>query len=367
MAQSNPLNVEELVENCISFLHSPRDLKSCALVSRRWVYAAQSYLFRAPDITSVLSTPEILWHLFLETLASSPHLIPYIRRLHIELDPGRLQHVATLSRICGFHFPNLETVVLILYGDGLPASAVTALQQLFGLPTVRRIRLHCTLRDAKAFTHLWDRCSPGLKEVVLACDSDDQSMTSDSFNSITFLPTSTPKPALESLYMLSNQMLDYRLIENACPFDLSKLKLLCIGWRARVPWPFFTPVVRSIETLDLVVNGTTASLVLSSFPKLTSLRLCLPYWMPAQKMQLLIDQLCSGIGSANVIRKLVISPHRHGQMDGALCMLLDSKLSNLPMPHQAGVELEMDQDDYEGIWLFFPRLNSMNKLRRTDT
>ncbi|KAF8209595.1 hypothetical protein K438DRAFT_1753939 [Mycena galopus ATCC 62051] len=362
MVGPDPLDVAELVVHCLTYLHSPRDLKACALVSRLWVYAAQSRLFAAPNITKRSTRiPELAWGLLLDTLTSSPHLVSHIRHLVIELSPER---ITTLSRICSFQFTHLKTVVVILCDDGLRAPAAMALQPLFGLPALRRIKLECAISDAQAFTHLWDRCCPGLKAVTLACNSDDDSMTTDSMNSIASLPAHSI--ALESFYMLSTRMLDYRLMENACPFDFSKLKFLCIGWRARVPWLLFTPAVRNIEALDIVVNGTTHSLVLSSLPKLASLRIYLPSWIPAQKTQLLIDQLFSGIGAANVVRTIVISPDRYGQMDGALCTLLDSKLSSLPMPHQAGVELEMDREDYDGIWLFFPRLNSRNALRRTD-
>ncbi|KAK7012774.1 hypothetical protein R3P38DRAFT_3014053 [Favolaschia claudopus] len=53
MGRRSPLDVPELLQSTISFLTgSTPDLLACALVARRWVYAAQSILFRAPHRTN---------------------------------------------------------------------------------------------------------------------------------------------------------------------------------------------------------------------------------------------------------------------------------------------------------------------------
>jgi len=113
---------------------------------------------------------------------------------------------------------------------------------------------------------------------------------------------------------------------------------------------------------------TAASLVLSSFPKLTFLRIYLPHWIPSTQRLSMADQLFSGISPANVLRKIVVSADGGTlSMDSALCTQLDSQLSSLPMPHTPTVDLEVDQDSYEGISPYFPRLTSTNALRRTDS
>ncbi|KAJ7717801.1 hypothetical protein B0H16DRAFT_1700857, partial [Mycena metata] len=48
------LDIPELVEQCVRFLDSVSDLKSCALVSHAWVHPAQSILFRAPKLTGTV-------------------------------------------------------------------------------------------------------------------------------------------------------------------------------------------------------------------------------------------------------------------------------------------------------------------------
>ncbi|KAK6996399.1 hypothetical protein R3P38DRAFT_2655018 [Favolaschia claudopus] len=53
---SNPLRIQELLDLCITHLsESPADLLSCSLVARSWVSAAQSELFRIPNLMSLRS------------------------------------------------------------------------------------------------------------------------------------------------------------------------------------------------------------------------------------------------------------------------------------------------------------------------
>jgi hypothetical protein len=93
------------------------------LVSRHWVNAAQSHLFRAPAITTVFtsfSDADILWTRFLETLDTSQHLIRHIRHLDIKHNNSML----CLPKLCSFPFTHLESV-LISYArhNGSPAVA----------------------------------------------------------------------------------------------------------------------------------------------------------------------------------------------------------------------------------------------------
>ncbi|KAF7354036.1 hypothetical protein MVEN_01090500 [Mycena venus] len=374
MEQSNPLLVQELLEHCIAYLdHSPRDLKACALVSRLWVYAAQSRLFRAPNITDPSTLiPELSWAPFLKTLDSSPHLIPHIRHLKIQsLGP---EAVATLSRICSVHYTHLETVTFRYPGD-LQGSAVTAFQRLLALPTLRCVKiLECDFNDPKYFAALWEGCALGIRHVVLNCGTERP----NSFASQSLPPRGNTGsvPRLESLNLQSTQMLDYQLLKYSCPFDLSRLKMLRVGWRALVPWQIFAPVVQSIETLHIVLNRTTTSISLASFPNLTVLRLYIPDWIPAPNRLTQVERLFSSFGTptahanANTLRKIIIFPGlgtRQPPMDSALCTQFDSSLSNLPMTPGLVVELELDAETYEGVWPYFPRLNALNALRRSDS
>ncbi|KAJ6566860.1 hypothetical protein B0H19DRAFT_714966 [Mycena capillaripes] len=168
MDNANPLDVEELLEHCISYLrHSPRELRACALVSCRWVYPAQAQLFRAPVVTSIwtsLGASKLSWTRFLETLHSSPHLIQRVR--HIRLH-GWIVTALSESKICEFPFTHLESV-WIEDVNALSEPTVTALQQLLSLPTLQRLHLRCVF-TREDFIRLWDRSSPGIRHLELSC------------------------------------------------------------------------------------------------------------------------------------------------------------------------------------------------------
>ncbi|KAJ6449403.1 hypothetical protein C8R47DRAFT_948518, partial [Mycena vitilis] len=71
---------QELVDYIIRFLRdSRRDVKSCALVCRCWLYPAQSHLFHQLAISSD-PTDTKRW---LRLLDASPHLNQHIRRLSL--------------------------------------------------------------------------------------------------------------------------------------------------------------------------------------------------------------------------------------------------------------------------------------------
>ncbi|KAJ7915875.1 hypothetical protein B0H13DRAFT_1999362 [Mycena leptocephala] len=343
MDQPSPLDVEELLEHCIAYLHdSYRDLKACTLVSRHWVNAAQYIVDTIPRNTG-----------------TSQHLIRHIRHLDIKHNDSML----CLPKLCSFPFTHLESV-LISYAGELSTPVITALQQLLTLPTLFRVKLCCGFSNREDFIQLWDCCSPGIRHLELDCKEPSFNLMPGLPPKIALLsPRGTHKIALESLSMLSTKTLDYRLMQKPCPFDLSHLKVLRTGWRASIPWQSFGPAVQSIEVLDIVVNAGSTTLVLSSFPNLRFLRLFLAYWVPTSTKLSRIAQLLSSIGPANVIRKITVYTE---DMESTLCAEIDSKLSSLPMSHPPIVELEMYLHVYEGVWPYFPRLSSENLLRRTD-
>ncbi|KAJ7339226.1 hypothetical protein DFH08DRAFT_964258 [Mycena albidolilacea] len=379
MDQSSPLKIQELLDHCLSYLHSLNDLKSCARVSRFWVYAAQSRIFRAPHITNGS------WNHLLEALASSPHLISHIRQLDIQL--RQPEATTTLSTVCGFPFTHVNSIVFV-YESVIDPSAVAALQYLLALPTLRRVELQCTFGTFHDFTCLWASCvsGSGIRHVALVCTPHRWIMSN------THATVFSPSPqggegggiALQSLSLHSTEMLDYNLLAHSCLFDLSRLKTLSIGWRARIPWREFAPHVTSVEELDVVLNGTISALApllslsfpsASAFPKLTTLRLSLPVWLPPQNRLAFAGELFAGLrpsasitanvnahGNVNSYRAhgnentsklcaLVLSADAggHGPPDGALCTLLDGAAVEL------GVELklEVDAESYAGIWPFF--------------
>ncbi|KAJ7184756.1 hypothetical protein C8R46DRAFT_1065066 [Mycena filopes] len=359
MRQLSPLDIEELLERCIQYLHcSRRDLKACALVSRSWVYPAQSHLFRAPGVLPQLPQPSrsaSTWDHFLQILSHSTHLIRHIRHLYIT---PKATTLSTLRAICTLQFTHLQSVSLVYLGD-LSPDVVLLLQQLLSLPTLRRLTLACAIAEWESVLNLLDHCSPSLREIQFLCSREPPTRPPQ-----TLLPLSPRgRITLTSLFMGSSHTVDYDLIRTPSLFDLSRLRLLYVGWSAEIPWPSFGPVVRHIEALSIFAR--TTPLDLASFPDLTCLRLALPRWIPREATLPMAIQILSGIGPANVIRKIVIGADVV-TLDGHVCTQLDAALSSLPMPQRPRIEVELTAEEFEGVSPFFVRIRSHGLLGRVE-
>lgn len=99
------------LEHCVAFLrHYPDDLRSCALVSHRWAFAAQRQIFQTIDILHARSRHH--WTRLKTVLLAFLHLgyiLQYIRRLGV-MTTSSLPLPETFADICAFPFANLEVV-----------------------------------------------------------------------------------------------------------------------------------------------------------------------------------------------------------------------------------------------------------------
>ncbi|KAK7024021.1 hypothetical protein R3P38DRAFT_1086252 [Favolaschia claudopus] len=262
-------------------------------------------------------------------------------------------------------FTHVETLV-VEYVDYLSEGEVPLLRNILSFPNLVRIRLRCDLNDKRHFACLWSSCSPALRHLSLITSLTAKALSSTSSPTSSSMSAPAAAATLESLQMLSWDTCDYQLIQDSPLLDLSQLTFLRVGWRTRIPWPDFAPVVQTIQTLHIVLNFTATSIPLCSFPRLTTLRLCLPDWIPAEGRVQMADQLFSNIGPSNVVQRIILAAKENKILDGPLRELLDSKLSCLPMAQAPMIALEMTPNRYEGIWPFFIRLNSANMLCRVD-
>ncbi|KAJ7184742.1 hypothetical protein C8R46DRAFT_1065028 [Mycena filopes] len=241
-------------------------------------------------------------------------------------------------------------------------NSAAPLQQLLSLPTLRRLTLGCAIREWEPLLHLWDRCSPTLRDIQLLFSRPPLAGPPE-----TLRPLSPPgRIKLTSLYMGSTNTVDYDLMRTPSLFDLSQLRLLYVGWRTEIPWPNFGPVVRHIETLAISVSARTTLIDIASFPNLSCLRISLLPWMqPSDILQMAI-QILSGIGPANVIRRIVIAANIK-TLDGHVCTQLDAVLSSLPMLQRPRIEFELSAEDFEGVWPFFVRMRSHGLVGRVES
>ncbi|KAJ7488327.1 hypothetical protein FB451DRAFT_1391270 [Mycena latifolia] len=324
----SPLDIQELLDHCIGFLHdSILDLRACTLVSRSWVSPAQSRIFRKLSIGAEYRDPvpnQHVWERLHNILESSPHLIGHIH--DVDLYPRSLSR-ETFAAVCNFPFTQLRSAYIMPFR--IDSAAATALQQLLSHPNLRRTRIVCHFEDPSNLQQIFDRCPAELNHIHLQC--------------VTPL-TAWPGSRLSTW-----------LTQDFLPFDFSGLKVLSLSTdTAIVHWRSLVPVLPTLEVFDFVAGENHPPIDLSSFRNLTLLRVCA---QTAAAWWRTIDAL-STITASHRIRTIVL----RGNLDVAP-MQLDSILSELPM---AAAELEMTTQQYDFVAPNFPQLASKRLLRRTD-
>ncbi|KAJ7448521.1 hypothetical protein FB451DRAFT_1567222 [Mycena latifolia] len=344
---TSPLDLQELIEHCIAFLpDSPSNLRACALVSRSWVYGAQSRIFRDIDFTSgQKNEADATWSRLHQTLDGSPHLIHHVRRLHIT--SGVLSDVA-LSTVCSFPFTQL-VYAEILYPVRMPGSVQTAIEELLSRPTLRRLRIEANFPE---FSQIWGRCSPSIRHMELSC------FRSSRLDVDPIPPRRFPHTPLESLRLGSCSLIDDRLLHDMCPLDMSHLKALSLSHMngGVLRWPKFTSALGTIEVLDLGFAAYGNVIDLSALTSLTIIRLR----VPASGWKLVLDTL-STITAPKCIRRIVFHTCF---MERIGCGRLDTILDSLPMHTLFTLDLEMDS--IGAAWpakQYFPQLTSRKMVR----
>ncbi|KAJ7118371.1 hypothetical protein C8R44DRAFT_878965 [Mycena epipterygia] len=335
----------ELVDHIIGFLSNYGDiddLLACSLVSRSWVYPAQSHIFREINCMSMLgSLDKHRWTRFQQTTKNSPHVIRHVRQLHVYASS---LHTETFGVICTFPFTHLQRTSI--YTSRLTPSDAIALQHLLGLPTLRRVLLHCDF--AEPFLCIWDRCSSGPKDIELrGCNNSLQQ------SPIHLCPSSV---RVESLQCRTAHFDDW-LMHTLCPFEFSGLRFLSMVTRKDIlRSPNFLPAHGTIEALEFVIDATTQA-DLSSLSQLASLRMSAPFGPGSAALATL-----STIAWSNSIHTLTLACSFH-DVDAEY---LDSQLSNLPIPDSATVEFEMSITEYASMMRKLPQFTSQ-KTTITDT
>ncbi|KAJ6473361.1 hypothetical protein C8R47DRAFT_1145304 [Mycena vitilis] len=350
----SPFELQELIDHCISFLRdSPPDLKACALVSRRWVYPAQSHLFRTINITiGGPATLENVWTRLKETRLESRHLIRHFRRLHIEMpqfEVNLMQYecrMVMFAEICDFPFTHLDYVRIICCGHIRMLHAL-ALQQLLSVPSIREVTFQGDFGadSSGLFLTIFGRCSRAVRHLHLhpigdrampfAYSDTPATIPLTSLN-IASLSTRRPRPAL-------------------WVFTVSRLKALSIS--GFIDWARLAPAMDTIEVLSLHIQPGSASEVdLSAFPNLSLLRISCVH-----ASRNIVDSLrgiVSTIPPTHRIHTIVI-PVRLS--DWELCAIFDDTLSPLQL---SVVEVEVaDRGHAAQAADCFPRLRTKGLLR----
>ncbi|KAJ6570932.1 hypothetical protein DFH09DRAFT_1153377 [Mycena vulgaris] len=380
-----PFTIQELVNLCIHFLRdSLRELRACALVSRSWVYPAQSHVFREISIaggdpggihSAILGTrgqssvaggdcgefKPALWARLQQTLETSPHLIQHIR--HLDIDIGARPNEQLLS-ICDFPFTHLEHVGSRFDGDFTLQTAL-AFQALFSLPTIRSIKLTGTAPlKPTTFAKTFERCSSAVRKLHVQVNGPLP------FPATPENHTGAPIK-LVSLTIMTVGPIDRPLTVH--PFSTSNLKALALTSIFGIAWHDVVPGTKTIEILSMVVQtGPPASMAVSAFPSVKTFHTNLDLSALPRLSVLHIKTGTSGLDAAvegKMINTLISTIPPEHQMHTIVITLhtsipsaweaLDLTLSRLRV---STVEIQVYLHR-ENAPMCFPRLSAKNILR----
>ncbi|KAJ7779874.1 hypothetical protein B0H16DRAFT_1711110 [Mycena metata] len=242
-------NVLELVEGVINHLNLTRDLHSCALVARCWVYPARSRRFRAIVIATrhSVGSRQFIWWRFEKLIAFSPHLIHHIRRFTFMVGAT---DIPILWGICSLPFTNLQHVHIV-YHAGLSIAHALAFQELLSVQTLHAVHLTLLTRHTDPLTlgKLWSRCSRSLKYLNLNLQGALPLSTT-----LDISPSSAPNTAeirLEALRINCRGTVDSRLVSTFNPLSISALRAVSISGGPDILWHQLVPMMLAIEILDL--------------------------------------------------------------------------------------------------------------------
>ncbi|KAJ6587631.1 hypothetical protein DFH09DRAFT_1274498 [Mycena vulgaris] len=351
MQHSGVQLAQELVDHIIDFIDDPTDLQACALVSRGWVYAAQSHIFKQISIgrpETRKSDIDAFWSRCRATLHASPHLIRHIHRL--ELHPRRIS-AETLSAICNFHFTHLKEAYTPNFTLSWPLAL--GIRQLFSLPSLRLVGITCRFAEWATFLQIWERCAPDIKHLDLTCHQIAPQIL------VPILQSPSTPIRLEALRITAVEGLRDWVHHPLWPFDLSGLKVLSIFIYTEVlRWPEIAPALGMIQVLDYSAYAAEPPIDLSLLPDLALLRLFVyapDAWPRA------LDTLAT-MGPTNRIRKVVLC----GALAGVNTEVLDFALSRIPPQPSAVFEFETNATYYDRLAPSLHRLNAKSMLRRVD-
>ncbi|KAF8208210.1 hypothetical protein K438DRAFT_1813612 [Mycena galopus ATCC 62051] len=185
---------QELVDECMSYLNDDySNLRAAALVCRSWSLAAQGFLFKTLRLNTTGQ-----YHRVNRRCACRRTSFATFRHLFCtEAFCTRSRSRLKLSKNSAiFHSRMWRAWFLLVFVDiktDMTLRTAIALQRLFSLPSLRRMKLDNAFTDSVAFLAMWGSCPPAIRHLQLGCR-----VTSD--NTLhPILPRSSLPVALTSL------------------------------------------------------------------------------------------------------------------------------------------------------------------------
>ncbi|KAJ7487026.1 hypothetical protein FB451DRAFT_1363172 [Mycena latifolia] len=249
---------------------------------------------------------------------------------------------------------------------GVTLPTASAIQTLFSLPTLRRVKIGVNFLEPSSFLQIWDGVPPSLIHLDLFCYQD-------SAGEVRRRPIPHQRSALMAPESLRLRALDYVrnwVLDDLSPLDFSRPKAFSVGrsYKELLRSPKLAPALRTIEVLDLLVDVCTSSYawyrIVHAMPGTLPISSNSP---PSPTSPAAVENaldILSALAAPSRVRTIMIQSRPRLSPDQ--CEKLDAVLVSLPVYTLPQVELEVARFYWPNTAKSFPRLASLNLLHVGD-
>ncbi|KAF7292241.1 hypothetical protein MIND_01251500 [Mycena indigotica] len=283
----NPLDIPELIDLCLSNLHSQPDLCSCALVARSWVHPAQTRLFS----TLRFHSDEKDWFPRIARLVSpqNSRLLPHIHHLIVRNGFTGIAELEGMLPLLGWTLrgriscPNLTRLTFLYDGPPLSRMALVGLRDLLSLPTLHTVTIKCSggFASERDFCRVWAICSPNIRHLIWMCNWPEESSwpTAHLQTTIQLRSLCLPRKAHPRFARKMLELLPFTL-ENLTTLSVSSINYSAVLWNVLQNKNINNNNIRElhfrVEIFD--PDDDIIGLDLANFPHLAFLDLAFPRW-----------------------------------------------------------------------------------------
>ncbi|KAF7372395.1 hypothetical protein MVEN_00100300 [Mycena venus] len=244
------------------------DLKSCAIVSRRFTFPSQFHLFGVINLLmGPFGDPRGLRRdaaaRLVEIFAETPHLSRLVRALHAPIDSVILAHVESMC------LPRLNNLCLIAGAATADVPGFSLARDLLSRPSIHTVTLRTTFPTYAALDLLFSRCTPCLLTLNIPyTDVDSETVVSR--------PAAVGRRSHITNLVLPRGMaprVASWFFDSRCPLDLSMLQRVECCVRAGPVLLLLRTASTTIVELNLCAVDITDAFPLSAFPALAKLGL----------------------------------------------------------------------------------------------
>ncbi|KAJ6487173.1 hypothetical protein C8R47DRAFT_517153 [Mycena vitilis] len=335
------LPVQEMWDQIIDELNTRTDLQSCSLTCRAFAARAQSHIFRRIAIRQKRSRDaKTLAKELADIIATSPHLISYIRILYLE---GCDQDV--LYPLVRIRWSHLEDLTLSSSGQAFDLENICILVQL---PSIRSLAIIGEQWETERIHHIFCHCNSRLERVEFwHCNPPPTSFSPSH--------SGAPAPKIRHLVMVASGAISGVLLEYPLLMDFSELThIRCSRSMDGALSSFLIQHCANLESLHL--GGADAgidALDLGLFPALK--------YLTCSDMGSAVNEMLKSIPANNIIDTIRVSTFGPGlTMD--IIRDFQATILALTMPMLRHVDVEVHSSP--SPFLFASNTTGLPKMLR---